>query len=215
MALANFPNTPTLAWSVNKALNFGTRMQRSISGVEIRIQDYIFPLCTFDLTYEVLRDPWDQRAGFGVGPAFYQKPSTPYNELRDIQNFYVRQMGPTTPFLFNDPTDNTTRINPSIAQTFYFATGDGVSQTFQIVSPLYVPVMPVTLNFVDPVAAYVIDYDKGTISFAIPPADAYPIGIDFTYSYIVRFSDDSLAATNFLYQLWNLRKLSLTSVLPP
>src|SRR5438876_9680487 len=98
---AIFPNLPGLGWSVTKAPRFATRVQRAVSGRELRVLDQPYPIWTWTLTYPVLRDKSDTRgpagpAGLGAG----------YDELRTIAGFFLQQQGSFQPFLFDDPTDN-------------------------------------------------------------------------------------------------------------
>ena len=43
-----FPALPGLAWSVTKTPTFQTRIQRAVSGRELRALDYPYPLWQFD-----------------------------------------------------------------------------------------------------------------------------------------------------------------------
>ena len=58
---AIFPALPGLAWSVTKAPRFQTRIQRAVSGRELRVLDQPWPVWTWTLTYALLRDKWDAR----------------------------------------------------------------------------------------------------------------------------------------------------------
>lgn len=142
MTLNVFPSISTLSWSVIKAPNWGTRIQRAISGRELRISDYVNPIYKFTLTYEVLRSPSDVRAGSNIGPAWYAGGggSPPFDELDVLITFFNQQQGAAIPFTWNNPMEN----------------------------------------------------------------DA---------EYTVRFTKDALQFENFMYQLWQLKTLELTSVL--
>ncbi len=214
MALNLFPTTNTIAWSVVKSPNWATRLQRAVSGRELRVQDYTLPLYTFTLTYEILRDRWDVRGGFYTGLAYPHGALAPiYDELRMIWNFYNQQMGAFIPFAFFDVTDNTTRGTPTIPQTAFFGTGDGVTQSFQMASALLAPTIPLVINSVTPAYAYTFDSNTGVITFAIAPGIGVSVGADYTYFYKVRFASDGLEAENFMYQLWSMKQLKLVSVL--
>jgi len=211
MALNIFPNTITLGWSVMKSPNWATRMQRSVSGRELRVNDYVLPVFTFTLTYEVLRDRWDVRDGPNRGHA-YADVTTPRDELRQIWNFFNQQKGAAVPFQFFDPTDNTTRTDPATARSITFASADGVTRSFQMASELLAPVIPNVVNSLTPSGGS-INYDTGVITFSDPPGAGTPIGADMTYRYKVRFGTDNLEAENFMYQLWSMKQLKFTSVL--
>ena len=102
-----FPSfLPGLGWSVFKIPNWGTRMQRAVSGRELRTQDFANPIWNFRLTLEGLRDKWDTRAGPGVGAAFPGGATAPLDELRTLLGFFNAQQGATIPFLFTDPSDS-------------------------------------------------------------------------------------------------------------
>ena len=58
---AIFPALPGLGWSVTKAPRFATRIQKAISGRELRVLDQPYPIWTWTLTYALLRDKWDTR----------------------------------------------------------------------------------------------------------------------------------------------------------
>ena len=61
-----FPALPGLAWSVMKTPTFQTRIQRAVSGRELRALDYPYPLWQFTLVFDMLRD----------------NPAAGYDELR-------------------------------------------------------------------------------------------------------------------------------------
>src|SRR6266436_9465069 len=95
---AIFPALPGRGWSVTKSAKFATRIQRAVNGRELRALDQPNPIWSWTLTYPLLRDKWDIRAG-GLG--------TSYDELRTLAGFFLQQQGAFQPFLFDDPTDHT------------------------------------------------------------------------------------------------------------
>jgi uncharacterized protein (TIGR02217 family) len=195
-------------------------MQRSVTGRELRVQDYVTPVYVFTLRWESLKDAWDQRIGYGIGSAFVDMVGgQPYNDLRVIWNFYLQQLGPTIPFQFNDVPDNTTRLNPSVAQFGLIGYGDGTTTTFQMISPLMAPVIPATINSIvvggvtiPPTSGYTLNIDTGQIIFTTPPASNALVQADYNFHYKVRFSSDSLEAEEFYYQFWQMRQLKLQTV---
>ena len=76
---ATFPTLPGLGWSVSKAPRFATRIQRAVSGRELRALDQPNPIWTWTLTYSMLRDQNDTRAASG--------PGVGYDELRTLMGF--------------------------------------------------------------------------------------------------------------------------------
>jgi hypothetical protein len=88
--LGVFPNFPGLSWSVTKSPIFQTRIQRSVSGRELRALDYPYPLWQFTLTFDFLRDRND------------------FDELRTLAGFYMQCHGAFGTFLYSDPNDSLT-----------------------------------------------------------------------------------------------------------
>ena len=207
-----FPSTPSISWSVSKAPNWATRIQRSVSGKELRVSDYVLPIYTFTLTYEILRDPWDIRMGPGIGSA-YPPNSVPYNELRVIWGFFNQQFGAQIPFMFFDQSDHTTRLNPASANTVNFNVGDGITTSFQMASALRAPVIPFVVNSTTLRSRYTIDPATGIIYAQTAPSAGVFVGADMQYYYRVRFAEDFASAENFAYQFWQLKTLKLVTAL--
>jgi len=98
-----FPDLITwagLEWSVGKTPTFQTRIQRAVSGRELRALDYPYPLWQFELNFNFLRDPNDSRL---ILP---QSIPAATSELRTLMGFVMLCQGAYGTFLFNDPTDN-------------------------------------------------------------------------------------------------------------
>lgn len=93
-----FPSLPGLGWSVLKTPRFMTRVQKAVSGRELRIADQAYPIWEFTLPFGFLRDPHDTRGGAGLG--------TGHDELRTLMGFWLNRQGSFLPFLFYDPSDN-------------------------------------------------------------------------------------------------------------
>jgi uncharacterized protein (TIGR02217 family) len=206
MALV-FPALPGLAWSVSKSPVFQTRVQRAASGRELRALDYPYPLWKFALSFALLRD--NAAAGF--------------DELRTLLGFYLSCQGAYAAFLFEDPSD----FEVSGQQ---IGTGDAGTATFQLQrtmgaalpgggfpEPIVAPnaVSAIYLNgIVQNPAGYSVDGDTGLVTFATPPGAGAVVSADFTYYFRCRFIDDSYDFENFMYRLWQLKKLSFISVRP-
>ena len=210
---ATFPTLPGLGWSVSKAPRFATRIQRAVSGRELRVVDQPNPIWTWTLTYSMLRDQNDTRAPTG--------PGTGYDELRTLAGFFLQQQGAFQPFLFDDPTDDTVSGQP-------IGTGDGSTTVFQLVR--FMGVLLPGSGFAEPVTApntvstiyfdgvrqsasgYSVDPTTGLVTFSSPPPAGQLVTADFTYFFRVRFADDTAEFENFLYQLWALKQVKLQSV---
>jgi uncharacterized protein (TIGR02217 family) len=204
-----------VAWSVTKAPTMQTRIQRAVSGRELRVLDYPAPLWQFDLTFSFLRDQWDTRGG-GLGAG--------YDELRTLFALYLACYGAYGTFLFSDPTDNQRSGQ-------YLGTGNSSTAQFQLLAsygPPGAPLFTAPVNAVDAITAVYVNgitqnpatysyaaglNSTGIITFTEPPPNEASITVDFSFYFRCRFVDDSYTFENFMCQLWELKKLSFISVL--
>jgi uncharacterized protein (TIGR02217 family) len=200
-----FPTLPGLAWSVTKSPTFQTRIQRAASGRELRALDYPYPLWQFTLVFDLLRD----------------NPTAGYDELRTLMGFFMLCRGAYGAFLFRDPSDDRVagqQIGIGNASTTVFQLQRAMGATlpgggFQ--EPIVAPNV-VTAVYLDGItqspASYSIDSTTGLITFETAPGSGLIITADFSYYFRCRFIDDSYAFENFMYQLWQLKKLTFISV---
>jgi uncharacterized protein (TIGR02217 family) len=200
-----FPSLPGLAWSVTKAPIFQTRIQRAVSGRELRTLDYPYPLWQFTLVFAFLRD--DPNAGF--------------DELRTLMGFYLSCYGAYGTFLFQDPTDFEVSGQ-------YIGTGDSSTDLYQLqrsiglelpgggfLEPITAPQTVDAIYFdgiVQNASSYNVDPDTGIVSFLTPPQNGVVITADFSYWFRCRFVEDRSDFENFMYRLWQLKKLIFISV---
>ena len=205
---AIFPVLPGLAWSVTKAPRFATRIQKAISGRELRVLDQPNPIWSWTLTYSLLRDKWDTRGPDALGAG--------HDELRTLAGFFLQQQGAFQPFLFDDPTDN-------MIAGQEIGTGNSSASVFQLARTMGGFAEPITApNTVgaiyfdgirqDP-TLYTVDAESGLVTFTRPPPSGQSITADFTYRFRVRFADDTAEFENFMYQLWQLKQVKLQSAL--
>jgi uncharacterized protein (TIGR02217 family) len=204
MAL-NFPALPGLAWSVTKTPTFQTRIQRAASGRELRALDYPYPLWQFALVYDFLRD----------------NPAAGYDELRTLLGFFMLCQGAFGAFLFQDPSDCKV-----IGQMI--GTGNASATVFQLqramgadlsgggfAEPITAPsvVSAIYLNGItqDP-TSYSVDPGTGVVTFETAPGSDLSITADFTYYFRCRFTEDKYDFENFMFRLWQLKKLTFISV---
>jgi len=202
-----FPALPGLTWSVTKTPIFQTRIQRAVSGRELRALDYPYPLWQFALVYDFLRD--DQAAG--------------YDELRTLLGFFMLCQGAFGTFLFRDPSDwqvtgQQIGIGDASRTGFQLQRSMGVALTGGgFIEPVVAPnvVRAIYLNGIvqDP-STYSIDAATGLVTFGSPPSSGLIITVDFTYYFRCRFVDDKYDFENFMYQLWQVKKLAFISVRP-
>jgi len=200
-----FPALPGLAWSVTKSPTFQTRIQRAASGRELRALDYPYPLWQFTLVFDLLRD----------------NPAAGYDELRTLMGFFMLCQGAFGTFLFRDPSDDRVagqQIGVGNASTTVFQLRRAMGTTlpgdgFQ--EPILAPnvVSAVYLNGItQSQASYSVDPNTGLVTFVTAPASGLIISADFSYYFRCRFVEDSYVFENFMFQLWQLKKLTFISV---
>jgi uncharacterized protein (TIGR02217 family) len=194
-----FPALPGLTWSVVKRPIWKTLTQESVSGQEATASLFTYPIWEWELVYEVLR------------------ADATNHELQTLMAFFNQQQGMTIPFCYEDPTDKT-----SVAQQF--GTGDGTTRTFQLVRFLLN-----TGNYFDPIFAphgechvYIGGVEKtpttdyaisstGVVTFVSAPANASVLTWSGSYYWLVRFLADQSDFENFMYQLWENKKIGFRS----
>jgi uncharacterized protein (TIGR02217 family) len=202
-----FPTLPGLAWSVTKTPTFQTRVQRAASGRELRALDYPYPLWQFALVYDFLRDD----------------PTAGYDELRTLVGFFMLCQGAFRTFLFEDPSDSQVTGQP-------IGIGNASTTVFQLqramganlpgggfFEPVVAPNL-VSAIYLDGItqspASYNVDPDSGLVTFGAAPGSGLIISADFTYYFRCRFIDDRYDFENFMYRLWQLKKMTFISVRP-
>lgn len=203
-----FPSLPGLAWSVVKAPTFQTRIQRAVSGRELRALDYPYPLWQFTLSFDFLRD--DVAAGL--------------NELRTLLGFFLLCQGAFGTFLFDDPSDDTVAgqvLSPlagsltqyQLARTLGDASLPGGGFAEPIPAPRTVGAIRFNGIAQNP-SGYTVDPATGVVTFSTAPPRAEVVTADFTYWFRCRFVDDRYDFENFMLRLWALKKLTFISVRP-
>ena len=206
MSTEIFPSLPGLRWEQKKTPIFSTRVQRSVSGREMRVPLFTYPLYQYDLSYELLRDKAT-------------------SELAQLAGFYLKRQGAFDSFLYLDPSDYIVTGQP-------IGIGDGVTRSFQLgrtyggffeprwaiaMPGVPTPVVNIYLDGVHQIGGYIIIYDFGTLLFAVAPALHTVITADFTYYQVARFVEytedgspggGGSAFNQFMYKLWELQSLS-------
>jgi uncharacterized protein (TIGR02217 family) len=205
-----YPSLPGLKWDQKKTPIFSTRIQKSVSGRELRSPFYVYPLYQYELSYDLLRD------------------SNAHNELKTLMGFYLARQGAYDSFLYNDASDNNTSSQA-------IGTGDGNTVAFQMVrtyggnngnftEPIYnipansnnTPINVYLNGNVQSANNYTVNgNNSGILTFNSAPANGANITADFYFYRRVRFEeyeegDD--AFNQFMQNLWNLNKVSLITV---
>jgi uncharacterized protein (TIGR02217 family) len=200
-----FPTLPGLAWSVTKTPTFQTRIQRAVSGRELRALDYPYPLWQFALVYDFLRD----------------NPATGYDELRSLLGFFMLCQGAFGTFLFQDPSDfqvTGQQIGIGDASTTVFQLQRALGATLAgggFMEPIVSPNVVSAIYFngiVQVPTTYSVDPATGLVTFSTAPSSGLIISGDFSYYFRCRFVEDKYDFENFMYRLWQLKKLTFISV---
>ena len=200
-----FPSLPGLAWSVTKTPTFQTRIQRAVSGRELRALDYPYPLWQFTLVFDLLRD----------------NPTAGYDELRTLMGFFMLCQGSFGTFLFRDPSDHrvtSQQIGIGNASTTIFQLQRAMGSTLPgggFLEPIVAPDV-VSGLYLDGITqspgSYSVDPETGLVTFSTAPGSGLIITADYSYYFRCRFVDDSYAFENFMFRLWQLKKLTFISV---
>ena len=185
-----FPTLPGIQWGVQKSPQFNTATHRAVSGYEVRAARMQYPLWTFTLSYEFLRD--------GA-----------YAELKTLMGFFLKQMGSFSAFCYSDPSDNAVVNQP-------FATGDGVTTAFPLTRTYGGFVEPVqNLNGTPEIyvggtlqAPTAFSIVNGQVSFATPPAAGAVLAWTGAFFYRVRFVNDHADFNQFMFELYELKQIS-------
>lgn len=192
-----FTPPPFVGWSVFKSPEMSTLVQPSTSGKTTRASFWANPIWHFKLTWEVLKD----------GNA------TP-SDFQSLADFFLARGGSFDTFLYTDPTDNAvTNMN--------FGTGDGVTTAFQLVrtwSAFAEAIQNVngapTIKKAGVTQTAGVDYSIGStgiVTFASAPAAAAALTWTGNFYYRLRFEKDLIEFENFMFNLFALKTLELTS----
>lgn len=192
---------PGLAWNVAQHPTFNTKVQRAVSGYELRTALMQYPLWDITLSYAVLRD------------AQYQSG---YTELQTMVGFFLARQGSFDSFLFNNTSDNT-------ATAANIGTGNASATTFQLCRSLGAggftfnepinnvnSLTSITFNGVAQAGANYSVGTTGLITFnsTTRPGANVVVAWNGTYYYRVRFTNDAAEFDNFMLGLWELKQLS-------
>lgn len=187
-----YPALPGLSFGTERRYAFRTEVQESVAGAEVRQSLRAYPVRSWSLRYEFIRQnlsrtEWSQLAGF-----------------------FMRHKGRFDDFLFDDIADNTA-TNESLG------TGTGAKTQFQLlrridgfIEPIYSPnaIAQVRVNGT-PTAAYTLNAATGVITFSSAPANGHPVAADFTYYWRVRFEDDTLSLREFVRKFFEAQRIGL------
>lgn len=193
MGNAVFPSLPGKTPQVMRRPMFQTRVQRAVSGRELRASFQQHPIYQFSLSYEVLLDG---QAG---------------DDFKVLTGFFLARQGSFDSFLFVDPADSAVTDMP-------FGVGNGGATQFQLTRSFggggFTVAEPVqNVNAITaiklnntPTAAYSIN-STGLVTFNSPPGNGVVLTWSGSFYYRCRFLADQADFNTFLQDLWELKKL--------
>ena len=204
-----FPDLRGLSWEYTLTPTFSTGVQQATSGREVRAAFWSAPLWKISLSYEFLHD--DSRHVDQNGNS----------ELQQLAGFFLARQGQFDSFLIDlaqltrKPLDSTVSGQP-------IGVGDGGTVGFQLIRNIGGYLEQVQNPAGQSATVYVAgvrktqgtDYtiSNGLVSFASAPANGTAITADFQCLWRVRFAQDQLEFGNFMYLLWECKKVELMSV---
>lgn len=212
MSDAIFPRLPGLTWEIKPIPTWSTVVQKSKNRARTALQNDPYPLWTFELTYEFLRDSKP------IGGPTVMNPAG-YSELEQLAGFYNSRGGSFDDFLL-DPALITGRPRDSEVHGAVIGVGDGATTTFylqrdaggfmdEVQDPVGEPF--IADNGVPQTSGWTLG-DGGLITFAAPPAATHVITADFRWRWRVCFSEDTLDVNAFMFELYECQSVKLEQV---
>jgi len=137
--------------------------------------------------------------------------------LQKLMGFFMARQGGYDSFLFGDPNDNYASAAP-------LGTGDGTTTAFQlsriygtaqetIQNPMHVAVF---VNGTQQASGYSLGTlgtsQGGVVTFTSAPTSGAVLTASFSFLFRVRFAEDNEEFSEFMWQLWNLKKMGLQSL---
>lgn len=198
---------PGVSWSLTAAPTLQTRIQRAVSGRELRIADYPYPLRQYALTFEVLRS------------------GAPFYEFEAITALIVSCQGAAGTFLWQDPDDN-------VVTGQIIGTTDGTTTVYQLVRTWGSPLGGV--SFTEPitgaphgltvylssgpeppapVGGWDVDPTTGLLTFSSAPPAGMQITATFSYYFRARFMSDAYSFEQFMFRLWSAKKIDFITAI--
>jgi uncharacterized protein (TIGR02217 family) len=206
MSNALFPNLIGATWDIQRQPRFKTEIQESVSGREVRAALMPYPLDEWTLHYEYLPQATD---------------------FATLIGFYKARRGAFDSFLFTAAASDGTPIDSQVAAQG-LGTADGVAYDFPLVRALggfseFVENGAISAVYFNGVVQSAANYIcssvapgfNNTLHFTSTPsrpAAGVAVAADFTYSWRVRFKDDTLAFGNFISRLWEAKTVALVQV---
>jgi len=189
-----FPTLSGRALGIKKKPAFSTILQTSVNKIDRAISLNPYPIWTFTLGYNYLKDE-----------------SLATDDIQSIIGFFLNRYGKYDTFLYLDERDNTCTL-----QTF--GEGDGSTTQFTLCRSWGNFVEPV--NIVSAPKVYIngvqtTDFTwttEGVITFTTAPADGAILTWSGTYYFRCRFTDDELEYEEVCDAVWQAPTVLFRSV---
>jgi uncharacterized protein (TIGR02217 family) len=213
MSNAVFPKLAGLSWGCNPVPTWSTVVQRSKNGATTRLMNDPYPLWTFELDYEFLRDSVPAMPGAANNPENF-------TELQQVIGFYNARGGSFDDFLL-DPGMLTGDPQAGLVRGGPVGVGDGITTTFylqrncggfvdEVQNPVGMPAISVN-GVVQTASPYALG-TGGAVIFTTAPVLGAVITWDGRWQWRVRFSEDKIDAKQFMAQLYELQSMKLEQV---
>jgi uncharacterized protein (TIGR02217 family) len=194
MTLPTFPTLIGLTFPYKVTPMWSTIHQLSVSGKDSAVQLWTYPRRKYELSYDMLR-------------------SDVVNvELQTLIGFFNKVGGSAKAFHFTDPDDSSVTAQP-------LGVGDGVTTAFQLVrsfggftEPVFGPSGTPTVYVNGTPTTLLTISATGLVTFTTAPAAAAVLTWTGTYDWLCRFDDDSNDFEKFMSQLWQLGKITFTTI---
>jgi len=181
------------AWPWVRSSLMSTTVKTSVSGREVRTQNWPYPKYQWKLSYEVLRET--------VG----------YTEQQQLMGFINARGGSFDSFLFSDIDDFAVTLQP-------IGTGDAANKLFQLVRTRGSFVEPVialngaALIYVNGVLQTLTTHytisATGLVTFVTAPPAGQAVTASFNFYWRVRFQKDGADFSQIMWKRWELKDLS-------
>jgi uncharacterized protein (TIGR02217 family) len=195
-----FPIFPGLTWDRVRTPVFSNKISNSQSGQEVRMAFWTYPKYHYDFKYDLLR----------------AAPS--YTEMQSFINFFNHMAGSFNHFYFEDLHESGVRTE--------IATGDGVTTHFQLVTRVNTYLEPLqsgtrmfifSMDRIDVDGVLVTntttDFATGHVTLnSTVPALGAKIYATTRFARRCRFLEDQMDFNEFMYQIWENKKVRFTTL---
>ena len=200
---AVFPTAAQFGYSVHRVPNFSTRVATAASGREVTSPFYSKTLTSFELTFEGLSsDP----AGFqGLTPS----------GLQTVMGFFMARKGRYDSFRFQDPENYQVAggyLGTGNASLVEFPLLRSIATTYEMIDHVNA-VTAVYLNGVLQSGGSYVVVNPSSILFGTAVPSGVVVTADFTYYFVVRFTEDVQDYEEFLFRLHTLKSCKFKQVM--